>query len=153
MGLGCCRKRGHGEAGGGGRWWPQLESCAASTPLPRILLRAPHLCSHTTHTHTSHSLTLTPQAKLYYTLLTYSAEGLVATAAEKPHRFSADEYRALLAANVAGRPVSADQRAALQRVLAEAARGAKPAARAPAAAALQGAFAKAVQGAKSAFKQ
>lgn len=78
----------------------------------------------------------------------------MATAAEKPHRFSADEYRALLASNVVGRPVSPEQRAALQRVLADAARGApKPAARAPAAAALQGAFAKAVQGAKSAFKQ
>ena len=63
------------------------------------------------------------RAKLYYTLLTYSPEGLVATAAEKPHRFTAPEYAALLAVTVPERPVSPEHRAALQRVLAEAARG------------------------------
>ena len=61
------------------------------------------------------------KAKLYYTLLTYSVEGLLATVAEKPHRFSAAEYSALLAANVAERPAATpEQRAALQRTLAEA---------------------------------
>lgn len=75
----------------------------------------------------------------------------MATVAEKPHRFTPTEYQALLAANVVERPVGPDHRAALQRVLADAARGAKPpGGRAPAAAALQGAIAKAVKGA---FKQ
>jgi hypothetical protein len=77
-------------------------------------------------------------------LLTYSAEGLVATVAEKPHRFSPAEYGALLAASVAERPVAPEQRAALQRVLADAGRAAKPAAKANAAL-LQGAIAKAVK--------
>ncbi len=67
------------------------------------------------------------KAKLYYTLLTYSVEGLLATVAEKPHRFTPAEYAALLAASVAERPaVTSEQRAALQRTLAEAgAAGAK----------------------------
>ncbi|GAB4819189.1 hypothetical protein N2152v2_006235 [Parachlorella kessleri] len=61
------------------------------------------------------------KAKLYYTLLTYSLEGLLATVAEKPHRFSPSEYSALLAANVAERPAATpEQRAALQRTLTEA---------------------------------
>ncbi len=86
------------------------------------------------------------RAKLYYTLLTYSAEGLVATAAEKPHRFSPAEYAALLAASVIERPVSAEQRAALARVLADAGRASKPVSKANAA--LQGAIAKAVKAIK-----
>ncbi|KAL4452048.1 hypothetical protein ABPG75_007710 [Micractinium tetrahymenae] len=86
------------------------------------------------------------RAKLYYTLLSYSAEGLVATAAEKPHRFSPAEYAALLGASVAERPVSAEQRAALARVLADAGRAAKPTSKANAA--LQGAIAKAVKAIK-----
>lgn len=81
-------------------------------------------------------------AKLYYTLLTYSAEGLVATVAEKPHRFSGPEYLALLAANVVERSVTAEHRQQLQRVLTEAGRLAKPG---KANAALQGALAKAVK--------
>ncbi|PRW57112.1 exocyst complex component SEC8 [Chlorella sorokiniana] len=81
------------------------------------------------------------RAKLYYTLLTYSAEGLVATVAEKPHRFSGPEYLALLAANVVERPVTVEHRQQLQRVLTEAGRLAKPAGKA----ALQGALAKAVK--------
>ena len=84
------------------------------------------------------------RAKLYYTLLTYSAEGLVATVAEKPHRFTAAEYTALLAASVAERPVAPEQRAALQKVLSDASRAAKPAGKANAAL-LQGAIAKAVK--------
>ncbi len=65
------------------------------------------------------------KAKLYYTLLTYSVEGLLATVAEKPHRFSPAEYAALLAASVPERPpATAEQRAALQRTLAEAGAGA-----------------------------
>ena len=84
------------------------------------------------------------RAKLYYTLLTYSAEGLVTTAAEKPHRFSAAEYQALLAATVIERPVTPDQRQQLQRVLTEAGRLAKPTSKANAA--LQGALAKVVKG-------
>lgn len=64
------------------------------------------------------------KAKLYYTLLTYSIEGLLATVAEKPHRFSAAEYSALLAASVPERtPASQEQRTALQRILAEAGLG------------------------------
>lgn len=73
------------------------------------------------------------RAKLYFTLLTYSAEGLVATAAERPHRFTAPEYMALLAADVAERPVTPEHRAALQRVLTEAGQLAKPASKANAA--------------------
>lgn len=83
-----------------------------------------------------------PAAKLYYTLLTYSADGLVATVTEKPHRFSGPEYLALLAANVVERPVMPEHRQQLQRVLTEAGRLAKPGV---GKAALQGALAKAVK--------
>ena len=65
----------------------------------------------------------------------------MATVAEKPHRFSGPEYLALLAANVVGRPVTAEHRQQLQRVLTEAGRLAKPAGKA----ALQGALAKVVK--------
>jgi hypothetical protein len=73
------------------------------------------------------------RAKLYFTLLTYSAEGLVATVAERPHRFTAPEFTALLAAEVAERPVTPEHRAALQRVLTDAGQLAKPASKANAA--------------------
>jgi hypothetical protein len=86
------------------------------------------------------------RAKLYYTLLTYSAEGLVATVAERPNRFTAAEYLALLSADVAERQVTPEHRAALQRVLTDAGRMAKPASKANAA--LQGALAKAVKAIK-----
>lgn len=86
------------------------------------------------------------RAKLYYTLLTYSAEGLVATVAEKPHRFSTAEFQALMGASVAERSVTEAHKAALQRVLTDAGRLAKPASKANAA--LQGALAKAVKAIK-----
>ncbi|KAL4857163.1 Serine/threonine-protein kinase PRP4 [Chlorella vulgaris] len=73
------------------------------------------------------------RAKLYYTLLTYSAEGLVATVAERPHRFAAPEFLALMAADVAERNVTAEHRQALQRVLTEAGSLAKPTSKANAA--------------------
>lgn len=107
----------------------------------------PALASNIPHPAPTPPPSLPAAAKLYYTLLTYSAEGLVATVAEKPHRFSAAEYLALLGADVAERPVSAEHRAALQRVLADAGRLAKPQSKANAA--LQGAIAKAAK----AFKQ
>ena len=49
------------------------------------------------------------------------AQGLLATVAEKPHRFTPAEYGGLLAASVPERtPATPEQRQQLQRVLAEA---------------------------------
>lgn len=65
------------------------------------------------------------KAKLYYTLLTYSPEGLLATVAEKPRRFSPAEYAALLGASVPERAtVTPEHRAQLQRTLEAAGAGA-----------------------------
>jgi exocyst complex component 4 len=61
------------------------------------------------------------KAKLYYSLLTHSADSLVAAAAHKPRRFTPAEYAALLSANVPGRRVAPEHHARLQQALREAA--------------------------------
>ena len=62
------------------------------------------------------------RAKQYYQLLTYSAEGVVQTAVDKPTRWSGAEYLALLAVDVPGRPVTLEHRQQLERVLVDAGR-------------------------------
>eukprot|EP00887_Chlorella_sp_A99_P002121 scaffold21.g2121.t1 len=75
------------------------------------------------------------RAKQYYQLLTYSAEGVVQTAVDKPARWSGAEYLALLAVEVPGRGATPEHRAALERALVEAGRLQRPS---KPAAALQG---------------
>ncbi|DBA83817.1 TPA: hypothetical protein ACH3X1_006340 [Trebouxia sp. C0004] len=57
------------------------------------------------------------KTRLYFSLLMYSPEGLQKAASDKPGRFSVAEYTALLQANVLGRTVTAEQKAAVLRVV------------------------------------
>lgn len=57
------------------------------------------------------------KAKFYYSLLTQNPDTVVATAAAKSRRFSAEEYMALLNAHVPGRRVTAEHKHHMQVVL------------------------------------
>ncbi|KAL0041964.1 hypothetical protein WJX79_010411 [Trebouxia sp. C0005] len=57
------------------------------------------------------------KARLYFSLLMYLPEGLQKAASDKPGRFTLAEYTALLQANVIGRNVTAEQKAAVLRVV------------------------------------
>jgi hypothetical protein len=62
------------------------------------------------------------KAKMYYSLLLQSPEALINTVAQKPKRFSGEEYSALLNVNVVGRKVTVEHKQQLHNVLAAAAR-------------------------------
>jgi len=59
-------------------------------------------------------------ARLYYTLATHSPEGIIATAKDKPHRFSKKEWMALLRARVMERQVKPQHKVDLEKVMEEA---------------------------------
>lgn len=61
------------------------------------------------------------KAKLYFSLLLQSPETLINTVAQKPKRFSGEEYSALLNVNVVGRKVTSEHKRQLQSVLVAAA--------------------------------
>ncbi|KAK9815816.1 hypothetical protein WJX72_010122 [[Myrmecia] bisecta] len=66
------------------------------------------------------------KARTYYGLVTYKADDLLKAAAEKPTRFTAAEYTALLQVNFVDRPVTVEQRAQLARIVNSVDRKARP---------------------------
>ena len=61
------------------------------------------------------------KAKMYFSLLLQSPEALISAVAQKPKRFSGEEYSALLNVNVVGRKVTSEHKRQLQSVLVAAA--------------------------------
>lgn len=88
---------------------PVLAACAAGP-----LIDEDPQAAETTRADASRQL---EKAKLYYSMLTYSADSLLSSIAHKPRRFGGEEYKALFMAHVPGREVGAEHFSRLSQIL------------------------------------